>query len=56
VTRSILLIDDDDMCRRLARVMLETAGYEVEEAANGEIGLRRYRERHFHLVISDIHA
>jgi CheY-like chemotaxis protein len=52
--RTILLIDDDDTFRKMARVMLETAGYEVEEAANGEVGLRRYRERLIDLVITDI--
>jgi DNA-binding NtrC family response regulator len=50
----ILLIDDDEGFRRLVRVLLTTAGYEVEEAANGNIGLACYRQQRSGVVLMDI--
>ena len=50
----ILLIDDDDQFRRLVRVMLTTAGYDVQEAANGKLGLASYRHQRCDVVITDI--
>ena len=38
----ILIIDDEQNIRRMMRLTLETAGYEVDEAANGEEGLTLY--------------
>jgi DNA-binding NtrC family response regulator len=51
---SILIIDDEESVRALLRFALETAGYEVVEAANGRQGIERYRERPTDLVITDI--
>jgi len=51
---SILIIDDEEPIRVLLRSALETAGYEVTEAANGRIGLELYRHRPADLVITDI--
>ena len=51
---SILIIDDEEIIRALLRSVLETAGYEVTEAANGNIGLELYRQRPRDLVITDI--
>lgn len=50
----ILVIDDDDGVRMLLRRVLEQEGYEVEEAANGAIGVRAYRDSAADLVITDI--
>jgi DNA-binding response OmpR family regulator len=50
----ILVIDDDENVRDILRRMLTRQGYEVEEAENGERGLRLYRERRADLVITDI--
>jgi len=50
----ILLIDDDQMVRQLLRAILEEAGYEVEEAADGRQGLDFFRQLPFDLVIVDI--
>ena len=36
----ILVIDDEDHIRRVMRMTLEAAGYEVGEAADGPRGLR----------------
>jgi two-component system, chemotaxis family, chemotaxis protein CheY len=35
----ILVVDDDDAIRKVARVMLEAAGFSVAEAADGQAGL-----------------
>jgi len=50
----ILLIDDDAPVRRTLRKMLERQGYEVEEAADGKAGLRRYQENPADLIITDL--
>jgi DNA-binding NtrC family response regulator len=51
----ILLIDDDDQFRTLLRKMLEKAGYDdIEEANDGRIGVKLFRQRPFDLVITDI--
>ena len=50
----ILVIDDDPAFRALMRVMLETSGYEVQEAGDGKAGVARYREEPSDVVITDI--
>src|SRR2546430_3327899 len=40
----ILVIDDDALLRGAIRVVLESAGYEVIEAGDGNAALRVYRE------------
>jgi YesN/AraC family two-component response regulator len=51
----ILIIEDDDQFRTMLRKMLETAGYnDIEEAANGSIGVKLFRQHPFDLVITDI--
>ena len=51
---SILIIDDEEIIRALLRSVLEAAGYEVTEAANGRIGLELYRQNPRDLVLTDI--
>ena len=50
----ILVIDDDPMVREFCRDLLEHEGHEVEEAANGEVGLELYQKDPADLVITDI--
>ena len=51
----ILIIDDDSEFRAMLRAMLEDAGYtEIEEAANGSIGVKLFRQHPFDLVLTDI--
>ena len=50
----ILVIDDEPQIRRIMRVTLTGAGYEVDDARTGEDGLRRVREFRPDLVILDI--
>ena len=51
---TILVIDDQEPIRALLRAALEGDGHEVLEAANGLLGLERYRERAADLIITDI--
>ena len=50
----VLVIDDESQIRSMLRLMLERAGYEVEEAPDGMEGIRIYRENPVDLVISDL--
>ena len=50
----ILIIDDDEQVRALLFEILERAGFEVVEAANGAEGVRLYREKPAELVITDL--
>ena len=50
----IVIIDDEEAIRRLLRIALERAGYEVETASEGNAGLRSCRESKTDLVITDL--
>lgn len=50
----ILVIDDEEPVRAMIRQMLERAGHGVEEAEDGEAGIRAYRAHPCDLVITDI--
>jgi CheY-like chemotaxis protein len=50
----ILVVDDDDVFRHAIRLVLEAAGYDVVDAADGAAGLRQYREQGADLVLVDV--
>jgi DNA-binding response OmpR family regulator len=50
----VLIIDDDVQFRSMLRQSLERAGYEVLEAPDGRVGMRVFREKQVHLVITDV--
>jgi len=50
----ILVIDDEDILRRMLRTVLEMEGHEVLEAADGKDALRLQRASPAELVITDI--
>src|ERR687895_637488 len=52
--RRVLVADDDRDVRELIRILLERAGYEVIEAADGRECLRALYERHPELVVLDL--
>jgi DNA-binding response OmpR family regulator len=52
--RRILVLDDDPDIRDLLRVLLERAGFSVEEAADGKAGLRVFYATSPHLVLLDV--
>jgi CheY-like chemotaxis protein len=55
-SETILLVEDDELVRKLARDVLETSGYRVLEAANGEAALAicEQNEDVIHLLLSDV--
>ena len=50
----ILIIDDEPLVRKTARVMLELAGHSVVEAVDGCEGMNKFGLEKFDLVITDI--
>jgi DNA-binding response OmpR family regulator len=52
--RRILVLDDDSDIRDLLRVLLERAGFSVEEAADGKAGLRAFYATSPDLVLLDV--
>ena len=50
----ILLIEDDDQMRKMLRQMLERSGYEVDEAADGRVGINLHKESPADLIITDL--
>ncbi len=50
----ILLVDDEEIILETMGDDLREAGFDVIEAQNGVEGLRRFKERKFDLVISDL--
>ena len=51
---TILIIDDQEPVRMLLKRVLEDAGYQVVEAANGRQGLECFRANPADLVITDL--
>ena len=51
---TILIVDDDATIRTFLCRILKEDGHEVREAADGQIGLRMYRQDPADLVITDI--
>ncbi len=52
--KRILVIDDDVQFRQMLRQMLERAGYEVVDAADGRKGMKLFCAAPADLVITDI--
>ncbi len=50
----ILVIDDEEMIRKLFKRCLETKGYEVTCCKNGDKGIEAFREDPSDLVITDL--
>lgn len=51
----ILVVDDHEVNRRVAELMLEAAGFSVATAQNGEEAVQAVREGAFDLVLMDLH-
>lgn len=52
--QAILLIDDSLSIRKFVGRMLESAGYQVDTAVDGEDGLRKASARAYRLIITDL--
>ncbi|MGI8752886.1 MAG: response regulator transcription factor [Acidimicrobiales bacterium] len=53
-TRLVLVVDDDDMIRRLIRDVLEVDEVDVVEARNGEMALAQIEHTNPALIVLDI--
>jgi two-component system response regulator AtoC len=51
---SILIIDDKDSMRQMLSKTLESEGYEVETAKDGEGGLEKAKEKKYDLILADL--
>lgn len=52
--RTVMAVDDSPSMRQMVRATLESAGYDVVEAADGQEALELARTRSVDLVISDV--
>ncbi|WP_303965627.1 response regulator transcription factor [Sporosarcina ureae] len=50
----ILVVDDEDRIRRLLNMYLSREGFEIEEASNGEEGLKKAINGQFDCVLLDV--
>jgi two-component system, NtrC family, nitrogen regulation response regulator NtrX len=51
---NILIIDDEKAIRKTLSEILSYEGYKIEEAGDGEEGLRRFKEKSYDVVLCDI--
>ena len=51
---TILIIDDEKSIRKTLTEILTYEGYKIDEAADGEEGLKKFREKTYDLVICDV--
>ncbi len=54
VRNKLLLVDDEPELRRVFRRALTRAGFDVVEAADGQVALELSRQLKFELVVSDV--
>ena len=52
--KKILLVDDDEDFRKLATILLETAGYEIEQVSDGVEAIITLQTNNYDLILSDI--
>ena len=50
----LLIIDDEKSIRKTLSEILSFEGYKIEEAADGEEGLKKFKEKSFDVVLCDI--
>lgn len=51
---NILIIDDEKAIRKTLSEILSFEGYKIDEAVDGEEGLKKYKEKTYDVVLSDI--
>src|SRR5437667_12806006 len=50
----ILLVEDKDSLRQMLSTAIKRAGYQVDEAADGNIAAEKIRKQPYQLVITDL--
>ncbi len=53
-SRLVLIVDDDEMIRRLVRTVLEADDFEVIDAKNGELALTMIEDKRPAVVVLDV--
>ncbi|NOX25067.1 MAG: sigma-54-dependent Fis family transcriptional regulator [Deltaproteobacteria bacterium] len=53
-TKTVLLVDDEELIREVLSTILLSNGYEVELAKNGRQAMRKVENKFFHHIITDI--
>ena len=51
---TILIIDDERSIRKTLTEILAYEGYNIDEAADGEEGLKKFKDKNYDLVLCDI--
>ncbi len=51
---NILIIDDEKAIRKTLSEILSYEGYKIDEAGDGEEGLRKIKEKEYDVILSDI--
>ncbi|RZM13540.1 MAG: response regulator [Pedobacter sp.] len=51
---NILIIDDEKAIRKTLVEILSFEGYQIDEAADGDEGLKKFSDRNYDLVLCDI--
>jgi len=54
MTKSILVVDDEDIIRESLTYFLKNEGYDVDEAENGRAAFEKIKLKNFDLVITDL--
>lgn len=52
--KKILIVEDDQFLREFYAELLQSEGYDVDVAADGEVALKKIRELEFDLILLDI--
>src|SRR3981189_3160694 len=51
---NILIIDDEKAIRKTLSEILSYEGYKIDEAGDGEEGLKKFREKEYDVILCDI--
>lgn len=54
LTKKILIVEDDQFLREFYQELLQTEGYTIDLAANGEVALQKITQGGYNLVMLDI--
>src|SRR5262249_55177301 len=52
---SVLIVDDQPLNRKVARLFLEPYGFQIAEAENGQLALEQLAMQTYDLVLLDVH-
>lgn len=52
--KRILIVEDDQFLREFYQELLQSEGYTVDVAADGEVGLQKIRDNGYELILLDI--